>query len=562
VIGISVKNGQLPIVQEFFELFKTPWEIYESGRVYDVVITTRTDDPLPDALLVIVFSPFATRIDEIFATEVGPPHRGGSVEHRNNRVPIYGDLLTFAPADGRAACVYGSKGVAGMSIRRGHTTILRIGYDLFEECILLLSTGQPPEHAETPTLDLHIDMVRLWIQQAGISFVEVPPAPYGHPFAVCLTHDIDFVGIRDHKFDHSMFGFLVRATFGSVAKVVRGRLSLSKLLGAWRAAAALPFVFLGWAEDFWEPFEWYLTVEKGLGGTYFLIPFKGHAGSGHSGVRASRRAAAYDVTEIQDAVKRLVDAGCEIGVHGIDAWHSAEAGRAERARVVDTSGVAQVGIRMHWLLRDRNTPGVLDDAGYVYDSTGGYNETIGYLNGTAQVFRPIGSVTILELPLHIQDGALFFPERLDLSEREAWTRCSAMVAKARALGGVLTVLWHDRSHGPERFWGDFYVRLVRELRSSGAWFATGRQLTGWFAARRAIRFERTGTGREAPVRIRYEGPSVHREFILRTYSAADGSTVVDASWSGATPVVVAAPHRTPAPPPDSHVPFPRAASGY
>jgi hypothetical protein len=128
---------------------------------------------------------------------------------------------------------------------------------------------------------------------------------------------------------------------------------------------------------------------------------------------------------------------------------------------------------------------------------------------------------------------------------------------------VLTVLWHDRSHGPERFWGDFYIRLVRELRSSGAWFATGSQLTSWFAARRAVRFERTGNGSGAPVRVRYEGPTVHPEFSLRTHSAAqDATTVVDAPWSGATPLVLAARHQTAAPPPGGQATFPRASGGY
>ena len=37
---------------------------------------------------------------------------------------------------------------------------------------------------------------------------------------------------------------------------------------------------------------------------------------------------------------------------------------------------------MHWLLHDANTPSVLDEAGYAYDSTVGYNETIGYRAGT------------------------------------------------------------------------------------------------------------------------------------------------------------------------------------
>jgi len=149
---------------------------------------------------------------------------------------------------------------------------------------------------------------------------------------------------------------------------------------------------------------------------------------------------------------------------------------------------------------------VLEEAGYDYDASLGYNETIGYLNGTTQVFRPSGVRSLLELPLHIQDGALFFPNRLDLSESDAWTRCEELIGRAGPLGGVLTVVWHDRSHGPERFWGDFYLRLLRTLRELDGWFGTSGQVVGWFRKRppdplRAAR-RRHGT---AQIRLRYDG---------------------------------------------------------
>ena len=107
------------------------------------------------------------------------------------------------------------------------------------------------------------------------------------------------------------------------------------------------------------------------------------------------------------------------------------------------------------------------------------------------MFRPLGAQTLLELPLHIQDGALFYPQRLDLSEREAESRCDALIGNARKLGGVLTLLWHDRSHAPERFWGDFYAGLVLRLRSLGGWFGTGSQVATWFRNRRKVRLSRS-----------------------------------------------------------------------
>src|SRR5437764_12515160 len=103
-------------------------------------------------------------------------------------------------------------------------------------------------------------MLRQWILEAGIPLIEIPPTPAGHSFLACLTHDIDFVGIRNHKFDHSMWGFLYRSTLGAIRNFLRQRISFRRLLASWGAAISLPFVYLGWKKDFWNPFEWYLRV--------------------------------------------------------------------------------------------------------------------------------------------------------------------------------------------------------------------------------------------------------------------------------------------------------------
>jgi hypothetical protein len=365
-------------------------------------------------------------------------------------------------------------------------------------------------------------MLRNWILKERIPLLEIPPAPGGHSFAVCLTHDIDFVGIRNHKFDHTMWGFLYRSTVGAIRNLFRRRISISRLFEIWRAAASLPFVYLGWARDFWSPFEWYLRVEKGLPATYFLIPFKRQTGEHVQGSHATRRATAYDVDDLHHWTATLMGEGCELGVHGIDAWHSIEKGRAELARIGEVTGESAIGTRIHWLLQNSNSASVLDEGGYAYDSTAGYNETIGYRSGTTQVFRPLGAKRLLELPLNIQDGALFFPDRLDLSEPEAEKRCKDLIENAGQFGGVLTVLWQDRSHGPERFWGDFYISLVQKLKSSDAWFATAAQAVRWFRRRRDVRFERLGIADGVRAFPSREGEEALPPLCLRVYRPPTG----------------------------------------
>jgi hypothetical protein len=132
----------------------------------------------------------------------------------------------------------------------------------------------------------------------------------------------------------------------------------------------------------------------------------------------------------------------------------------------------------------------LEEAGFAYDSTVGYNETVGYRAGTNQVYKPLEATRILELPLHVMDTALFYPDYLDLSEDQAWHRLIPFFDHATRNGGVFTVNWHDRSISPERLWGDFYVRLLEELTARGVWFCTAKEAVSWFQKRRSAVFER------------------------------------------------------------------------
>jgi hypothetical protein len=544
VIGVICKPNEVAIAEEFFQLFKTPWQHFQDGKQYDVVVATEDRLPRIAPRLLVVYgsqrSDIDSRLDISGCAAAGP----AVWEYDGGDLPIYGNGLAFASSSMCVQVVRSQIGITGYFSRADGLQILRLGYDLFYEIRILLSSGQPTQWARVPTLEIHIAILRDGILSAGIPLLEIPPAPAGHRFIVCLTHDIDFVGIKAHKFDHSMWGFLYRSTMGGLRDYARGRIPARRLLRMWWAALLLPFVHLGLAKDYWLPFEWYLRVEKGLPTTYFLVPFKNRRGDNVVGRNPERRATKYDVSDIPDWITTLVAEGCEIGVHGIDAWHGVAHGQNEMTRVAKFAQVAVVGIRMHWLMRDEQTFEVLDEAGYAYDSTAGYNETVGYRCGTTQVFRPLRSRRLLELPLHIQDGALFFPQHLGLDEAEAWQICKGMIGRAENIGGVLTVLWHDRSHGPERFWGDFYIKLLDELRAADTWFATASQVVEWFSRRRGIQFSEV----QAPdggiqIVVSSEEEPIEPGFTLRASLGPiderrhDSRRFNDTYWTGGAPIV-------------------------
>ena len=227
---------------------------------------------------------------------------------------------------------------------------------------------------------------------------------------------------------------------------------------------------------------------RDLASTFFVIPTKGDAGVDSHGRIRAKRASRYALADIADDLKKLLSANREIAVHGIDAWRDIAKGRDEREQVQKITGTAETGVRMHWLYFDSQAPVILEKAGYSYDSTVGYNETIGYRAGTAQVFKHPDVDHLLELPLHIMDTALFYPSYMNLSDKQAGAAMLPLIENAARFGGVLTINWHDRSLGPERLWDDAYVNLLRELRARTPWFATASQTVAWFRKRRATSF--------------------------------------------------------------------------
>ena len=247
---------------------------------------------------------------------------------------------------------------------------------------------------------------------------------------------------------------------------------------------------MGVAKDFWREFaDRYLQMEKGLHSTFFVIPFSGQPGRKSDSAAPAMRAARYGAQDIADAIRKLAAAGCEVGLHGIDAWLDSAKGRQELQEIRNITSSSEIGVRMHWLYFDQQSPLVLEQAGAAYDSTVGYNETVGYRAGTTQVYKPLGVTRLLELPLHVMDTALFYPSHLALSPRQAKALLVPMLENAVRFGGTLTVNWHDRSLAPERLWGEFYRDLIQELQTRGAWFATADQAISWFRNRRAAGFE-------------------------------------------------------------------------
>jgi len=513
VIGVVAAPSELAAAQELFELFKTPWEQAVPGRKYRVILASDAACSQYDADVVIVYSSIVRDVDaHLVAKRIDGPAEiqcGGSV------FPVYGRLLLFS-GTGTVDATHSGLPVECESRRRGQT-IRWVGYDLFQETGHLLSEGQPAEQALNPTLELHIALLRSILIDAGVSFVEVPPRPYGYDFICCLTHDLDFFGIRRHSFDCTMVGFLYRSTVGTLVDLIRGRRSFDEAVRNWTAFVRLPFVFLGLLPDPWRPFDDYANSEAPERSTFFVVPFKGRAGVGPDGVIDRQRAVKYQVSEIKDEVQRALGRGSEVALHGLDAWQDCDSGERESSALKAVTSQEAVGVRMHWLYFDRESAARLEAVGFSYDSTWGYNDAVGYRAGTSQVFRLPGTKALLELPLSIMDSALLFPDRMNLTCGQASRVWRTIVDHAARFGGTVVVNWHDRSLAPERQWNRSYRWLLSDIERGGrVWYATAGQAVDWYKWRRSIRFTRQAPALTVSVAAAERDPSLPPA-VLKTY---------------------------------------------
>jgi hypothetical protein len=535
VIGVICAAGQGAAVREFFQLFKTPWEMFDPEASYDAVIVSGVE-PVPDTLearLVICFSDELRPDDALHGIVPGDRRTSAVATSEGSELPLFCGA-TELRGQGRVCGWFADnqRPIVLECQERDANRLIRCGYNLFSEVERLLTLGQPVEHARTPTLDLHIDLLRRWLVDAGVGVIELYPTPPNCGLLASLTHDIDFFGIRRHKHDKTLIGFLYRALVGSAVDLIRGRGSMRRLLRNWRAVLSLPLVHAGLVEDFWLPFERYLIADAPWRSTFFVIPFRGRPGVAPGGGVATSRAVPYQASEIAAELRTLAAGGHEVAVHGIDAWRDSELGRQELETVNEASWKRSLGVRMHWLYLDQSSFRRLDRAGFDYDSSFGYNDRPGFRAGTSQVFAPLGASRLLELPLHIQDTTLLFPGRMNLTEEDAVTVCEQLVDTVARNGGVATVSWHERSLSPERLWDGVYGELLAFLRSREASVRPACEVISWFRLRRNVELEGMRLTPEMVSELAIPEGEVDADALrVRIHHPSDEATGAPASYS-------------------------------
>lgn len=283
-----------------------------------------------------------------------------------------------------------------------------------------------------------------------------PHYPGNKKMAVCISHDID----------HLYQGQTKKRRLVNVAgHLLKGR--LQKSIAAMKAVGKEP-VFDGYK------LENLLSANRSFdirSSYYFLSLAPGDEDY------------SYEFDDIRDQLEAVRKDHCEIGLHGGHAAFDDPAKlQTEKQRLENALGSPVKGYRNHYLRFSLPaTWRILQKAGFLYDTTFGYPDCIGFRNGMCYPFYPYDPVKkefidIVELPLIMMDATLFFYMRLD--DKTTLKFCKELMEKVARCGGVFTLLWHNNfMTGGER---ELYQRILELLCSFDPWFTTSAELVAWW----------------------------------------------------------------------------------
>jgi peptidoglycan/xylan/chitin deacetylase (PgdA/CDA1 family) len=316
-----------------------------------------------------------------------------------------------------------------------------------------------------------------------------PLWPDGRPFAVCLTHDMDFVTLQPS------FARSRRTIARNTRSLLRpgGRATAEATLRGIAVAAyqiASLKVLRPRSERTYD--EWLKLEDRyGFKSTFFCFPETVSAPHVYDCLYAYDDPVVFDGRrmKVRDMMREMVRSGWDIGLHG--SYHSALRGGllAEQRRVVeDAIGRPVIATRQHWLHYDaRVTPRLQSDAGLLADSTQGFNRNVGFRAGTSFPYacwdlERGAELPVLEVPQHVMDGALFTANALEYDVELAVRHCVRLLDEVQAVGGCLTLSWHPDGIQVPKCW-TVYETVLAEASRRGAWGCSVGDLYRWWTGR-------------------------------------------------------------------------------
>ncbi len=258
---------------------------------------------------------------------------------------------------------------------------------------------------------------------------------------IITSHDVDHLYLNEHLFD----GTLLKYTARAILERMHGVLSNQEF--TWRMKDLL--------QKQWHHIDELMDFDEAnkIPSTFFFALAKG-------------KGLNYSQAAVAPVIKRVIDRGFEVGVHGIE-FQDLELINSEFNQFRKLTGKSDFGIRMHYLRMDENTLGKFDQAGYLFDSS----------EMGDKVPNKMGN--LWKFPLHIMDSNEFYQgnsvqkEKIEGIIEKTKTRIMKLEEDSIP---YLTLLFHDRYYC-EAFqsYRRWYESIIAYLSENGHEFISYRE---------------------------------------------------------------------------------------
>ncbi|MEK6570715.1 MAG: polysaccharide deacetylase family protein [Bacteroidota bacterium] len=318
---------------------------------------------------------------------------------------------------------------------------------------------------ETPVVNQYVEILRREIEKLLGHQIEQRPRFGGKEFAICMTHDIDYIrkwtlGILYRELVQY---FLLGREDGGLGK------RFERLKAFQRAVSTRN-----------DPFTWslekILTVERDLGvhATYFL----------KTGV-TSRHDVSYRIKDgyVRKLLKTLEFDGHEIGLHpSYHTFLSTAKMRGEKERLDEVLGRKSNAVRQHFLrLRIPETWKIQAELNFQHDSTLGFPDHEGFRAGICHPFRPYDAsqdvvVDLWEIPLLAMDGT--FQSYRNKSAGESLDIIRSLIKAVKRYCGVAVLLFHNTCYDNLDFpdWGKVFEDTLHFALGEGAFVGSAEEI--------------------------------------------------------------------------------------
>jgi hypothetical protein len=283
-----------------------------------------------------------------------------------------------------------------------------------------------------------------------------PAYPEGKKFAVCISHDVDHLFLNQRK---------QRKLVNGAKEILKGKLESG-------ITHFKSFV----KENIHRDYDLKQLIDINnrykLRSTYYFLS-----------LQPGEEDFNYRLNDVEDQLQTVLKSGNEIGLHGgHKAFNDSDKLRKEKKLMEDSIGKKVQGYRNHFLKFEFPTTWHnLQEVGFLYDSTLGYADCIGFRNGMCYPYYPFDVrqnkfIDLIELPLAIMDATLFYYMRLDANI--AFKICKNIIDQVKKCQGVFTLLWHNNFMTGEM--KAVYLRLLDYLQTEDPWYATSAELINWW----------------------------------------------------------------------------------